>query len=218
VEAPLLREYLQNLPTYPSFAPQLPKWLPWLVFVLLVAVLKLMLRMDVGIILAIIASVSLPYLIRALYLPKTPAEKAEAEFFKSVGKLRQMAGEGTLRKKIPTPVLTALEGAASTHATTMARLHGDASEHAVEESRHVENCMRAAVMAAAPVSRSENQSRREWEAICENRILVDGVADAIHSHERRMSGRGSLTTERLMALRELDGDEFLTHRVSADVE
>jgi hypothetical protein len=217
IEAPLLRDYLARMPRYARYMPHVPGWIPWVVFFGVNVLLKptALGRYDFFIALAVACSV--PYLVRLPFRPRSEEERSEQKFLDSIRLIRRYAKEGTIRKKLPPPVLAALERCASARVAGLSQLAcSDPVEQAVE-SEAIEGCMRAAIVSVLHVVRPEEQGRREWEALCSNRAVIGAMVDAIQTLEDRMSRPSIVLTERLAALRELEETQLVsdTHREAA---
>lgn len=205
VEAPLLREYLRRLPKTARYMPHVPGWIPWVVFFTLNAAFDRYLPDLPGLLLAIGIAWSIPSVVRLPFRPRSEEERSEQKFLDSVRRLRSMAHEGSLRKKLPAPVLSALERCAGARVAALAQLAAADPVAQAVDSENIEGCMRAAVLSVMPVVRGDEQGRREWEALCENRAVIGAMVDAIQALEDRMTRPSTAFTERLAALRELEG-------------
>jgi hypothetical protein len=185
--------------------PQVPGWIPWIVFFGLNASLSRFVGDAFAFILAVVIAWSIPSIVRLPFRAKSAEEKQEEEFFRSIRLLRRHASEGTIRKKVPRPVLMALERCAGARVAAMAQLAAADPVTQAVEAENIEGCMRAALLAAAPVARGDEQGRREWDALCENQAVLGAMVDAIQALEDRMTRPSIAFSERLAALRELEG-------------
>jgi hypothetical protein len=207
-EAGMLRDYLRGVPKYPSFVPQLPGWVPWLVFfTVLVALYPVPMR-GTSWVFALIAALSVPWFVRMIWKPRDAGQVAEWKRIESMRPMRSAAHEGSLRKRFPPAVLEALEGAACARIAALARIHSSGSLDVLEQERAVDVAMGSALLAAAPAFRKEDVGRKEWAAVSSNASVNGAIVDAIRTAEMRIQQFTGTDPERMAALRELDGAEI----------
>ncbi len=205
VEVPLLKGYLRTVPSYPD---HVPGWVPiagWSIFAVLVVLLAVVAEMAIiGTALAGLIAWGIFTLLKSFYKPRNAAERADEMTHDAVRKLKKAAGESHLQKRLPLPVLLALEEAVQAHNTAIARLASEDPILAVEGTKQVRNALHACFLASIPVLRNDEHSRREWAAMQTKDAMINEIVDSIHSQTLRMKGSLSLNTERLEAMRELD--------------
>jgi hypothetical protein len=209
VETPLLKAYLRELPGQP---PHLPGWINWAGWGVFLATAALSMGVFDGECFGLVAAIALGFAtvfsLRQRYQPRNDHERAEEQTYAAVRKLKYGIDEGSLHKRLPPEVLTALEGAMTAHNGALARLSGEDPTLIAERSAALRRALHACFLAAGPVIRGPDQGRREWQAVGENRTLINEVLEAIHRQTMRMREPHLLDTERLAALRELgDYDE-----------
>ena len=115
-----------------------------------------------------------------------------------------MVGEEDLHKRLPRKVLAALEQSVAAHNTAIADLAGQSPSYVVECTKTIEQSLHACFLAAAGTARHSDHSRREWEAMQANTEFINEILETIHEQTIKMKQPGSVSTERLAAMRELD--------------
>lgn len=143
------------------------------------------------------------YYLRHGVQPKNDTDRLEKRFMDAVEPLQKQAHDSPYMR-MPEPVLVALERAAATRSTLLAKLHAETDYMSLDEKNSIEAGMRAALMAAVPTFRKEDMPKRDWEAIDQNHDYVAQIVVAIETAESRMMNGLLGSTERLAALRELN--------------
>lgn len=205
VEVPLLKGYLRSCPSYPDFVPAWVPYAGWGTFAVLTIYLALIREWAIfGTIAAALIAGPLFLALKSFYKPRSDRERAEDLTYSALRKLKRAAGESNLNKRLPTPVLIALEGAVQAYNTSLARITAEDPALAHDAARGLKNLLHGCFFSGVAVLRDDEHSRKEWEAMRSNASLVNEVVDSIQLQTARMRAPLALDSERLCALRELD--------------
>jgi hypothetical protein len=208
IESPLLKGYLRSAEPYPSY---MPTWIGnagWWTFGILTAVLAIGFQLAcVGTAIAGALAFAFVTLMRTQYKPRNDEERGDELVFAAMRKLKKVAAEGNIHKRVPTEVLFALEGAVEAHNAAIARLSTQEPLLAVEAAESVRQSLHTCFLAAASVIRDDEHSSAEWRALQDKSALINEILSAIHERTMQMREPTWVMGERLAALRELDQSE-----------
>ena len=202
IEVPLLKAHILRLSPSPPYAIQWPGWASWVVFA------GTCILWPAGFILAIVLAIASGPIVRSLRKPKNEQERADEKVYEVVRRLKVHAAQSSLRSVFPSEVVIALEKAASAHQASCSRVQTEEPVTALYRTKQLDDCFHACLMAAAPVLRDQNHSKKEWLALGENRALISSIVDSIDLMTNRMDGEIGAHRERLAALRELEEDNL----------
>lgn len=200
--APLLEEFVRDLPSHPS---HIPNWIVpagWITF-LVIAISSELIdpKGDVIPALGALAGWGLVLFLRHHFRAKTEDEHRAERVHEVIKKLKfAQKNAGGLRKHLPPLVMSSFEKVlVAYHASRISEsvdLHGEEPERA----------MRASLLIISPVIRGKSMSRKDWCAITEDQRLVNQVVDALHEQALRFRESKPLDPARLAALAELERD------------
>lgn len=205
VAAPLLKAYLCSVPTNPPHLPAWPTWAGWAVF--LVTGIPLMAKANggcLGLGLAAILGVGATYLFQRPYRAKNDSQRADERLFAAVRKLKSASDHATLAKRLPPDVVRALERAVAAFNTSVARLNADDPANAVIQEGPMRQALHACFLASLSVFREDTHSKKEWEAVLDNKAHIGEIVDTIDNQTARIRDSLGSNSERLAALRELE--------------
>jgi hypothetical protein len=212
VEAPLLKAYLANVPSYPEFVPGWVTSVSWGVFIVLTLLLAIAAELAfVGTAIAGGVAYGLHLVLQNIFRPRNTKEESDAVSHSAVRKLKRAAGESNLNKRLPKRVLAALEDAVEAHNIAAARLTAADPEIIADSMKLMTKTLHGCFLAAIPVLRSDNMSRRDWNAMQTKSALIEGIVDSIESQSRKMRDASAFDRERLAALAELDAETASPH-------
>lgn len=203
VDAPLLGAYLREASSWPT---SMPNWIVPVGFAVggLVLLICQLIKGVSGLAwpAAFGAGWLAVHLLRGHFEPRDEVGKAEAMRYEALRKLQHINQQG-LRKRLPPEVLIALEAAVTARNSALARVHTEEPHVAATATDAIDASLQACLVAAAKLARDDETSKREWEAILNNRAAVGEVVDVIEAQTLRMRNGAWGGHERLAALREL---------------
>jgi len=203
IEAPLLKAYLRKSRSWPPHAFYWPKWASWAVFAGLTAVTHHL------VFLWLILALAAQGIARNFRKPVTDAERTDEQTFKVIRRMKDhLDSSSQLTKVVPREVVCSLEHAVAIYQAEIVRAQAEDPANALRQTEHLDACMHACFRAIGPVVRADEQGRREWTAMQENRTLINAVVDSIERQTVRMSQGEVPDLERLAALRELEGEDW----------
>jgi hypothetical protein len=205
VQAPLLRAYLKELPSYPSHVPAWVVPAGWGVGLFSAIFFTQVVDGEgVGLGAAIALGWLTVVLLRDRFKGRTESEKAQEVAFATIRKLKFAENNSGIPRSVTPDVLRALEEAMAAYNAGMARIAADHPYDAAERQEALRIALHACFVAATPMIRGKDQSGSDWKAICDNERLNNDVVEAIHSQMLRMREAPGIDHARLAALRELE--------------
>jgi hypothetical protein len=210
LQAPVLMAYLREQPTYPSYAPSWAPLAGWVVFA--VSALILELRFDAGFYGLVGGAVMGGFttaILRQSVKPKNHRQKAEEEICRVIRELKEKGSDGRLHKCVPLEVLATLEKVATIRIAIVTKLRAS-DPHGHEFAIHqLDEALDACLRASSPVIRRDDTSRREWEALLANQVMIGAIMDTIEAQGDRMQNEIDPSQERSQALNELNAALYL---------
>ncbi len=189
----------------------MPSWITaagWWGFGILAAVLAIGFEMAcVGVGVAAAVMWALVTLLRLQFKPKDASEQSEELACNALRKIKKLAAESNIQKRMPTQVLLALEDAVEAHNTAIARLSTQNPMLVPEATESIRQSLNACFLAAVGVMRDDEHSAAEWKAMQDKSSLINEIVGAIQERAIQMREPLVIDTERLAALRELDQSE-----------
>jgi hypothetical protein len=199
---PLFEEFVRNQPAHP---PHIPTWIVpagWITFLVIAISSELIDPSgDVFPALGALAGWGLVLFLRHHFRAKTEEQLRDERIFEVVKKLKfAQKNAGGLKKHLPPAVLPALE-------KVMVAYHSALSfEPTSDQNSEAERALRSSLLTIAPVIRGKAMSRSDWNAICDDKRLVNQVVDSLHDQFLRLQESKPLDPARLAALEELERD------------
>lgn len=122
--------------------------------------------------------------------PRSAEEKLHLDSYKAAKKFKyKLLDENALRHVVP-EVLVALESAARSALSAKQQLQLlPTSLHEVQENAmaYVDSNMRLAILAARPCMRGDEQSKKDFQALCEDGVFVSSVVEKIGGRANAIS-------------------------------
>jgi hypothetical protein len=202
IDTPFLKGYVRRAKSFPS---HVPAWIVpggWGVFALLVALSIPLGSKGFGLVYAGAVAWGLVTLLQSQRKASTDEERFDERAHSVIRRLKFLFAQG-VGKSIPRRILIALEEAAEAYVTAAARLAAEDPIAAEPANRQLERHLHAALVAAMPLIRDEQQSRAEWKKMRENNDLIAQIVHAIDCQTSAMLSYSFASEDRLAALSEL---------------
>ncbi len=204
-DIPLLKAYLRSAEPYPHYVPTWIGPAGWWGFGIVSVVLAIGFELAcLGPAIAGALMFAFTTLMRSRFKPQSQEDKADELVYASLRKLKGVAGDSNLQKRLPSQVLIALENAVEAHNCAVARLSTLDPLTTVEASSSLRKSLNACFLAAVSVLRHDEMSASDWKAIQDKSSLINEIVGAIQDQTARMREPEWVGSERLAALRELD--------------
>ena len=202
VDTPFLKSYIWRANAYPRYVPTWVRPGAWGLFALLFAISIPINLNGMGIVIAGILAWAAASIVSGTYKPTTDEDRFEDMAFGAIRRLKFLFAEG-IGNKVPTRILAALEKAVEAYNTAVARLAFEDPLKGAAGRRELELLLHACFVAAMPMIKDEQHSRKEWQRMKENTALIGQIVEAIDRQSSQMLDFALSTQDRVAALGEL---------------
>lgn len=202
VETPMLRAFLNDARWRSPYAHDWSLWAGVGAFLFCLVIFH-----QRGFIVGMLAAPATALLVRHFCPAPKGQEEHDVQQNRTLRRFASVMDNGYLRNHVPPEVLMGLERAASARHAALVRVSAEDVHGHKHHEALLDDCMKKCLVAAAPTIRGDDQSRKEWQSLHDNRQVMDVVIEAIERQIYRMDNLLGVDRERLAALRELDGAE-----------
>jgi hypothetical protein len=201
-ETPFLKGYIRRSRAYPSYVPSWVGPGAWGLFALLFAISIPIELKGLGVVLAGVIAWAASLIVSGLYRPVSDEDRFDERAYAAVRRLKFLYAQG-IGNSIPSRILMSLERAVEAYNTACARLPlHDPAGHANAQAA-LERLLHACFVAAMPMIKDDQHSRKEWQAMKQNNELIGRIVEAIDEQTAEMLAFSPTTHTRLAALGEL---------------
>ena len=202
IETPFLKGYVRRAKSYP---PYVPSWVgpgAWGLFALLFAISIPMNLEGLGLVLAGAIAWVASIIASGHFKPTTAEDRFDEAAFGAIRRLKFLYAQG-IRSSIPERILVALEKATESYNTACARIALQDPVQAATARLQLERHLHACFVAAMPMIKDDQHSRKEWESMKRNNALISQIIEAIDDQTAQMHHFAFATEDRIAALGEL---------------